>query len=293
MAKHTKIQWCDSTVNPTLGCDTCELWTDKRKTCYAGKLTRRFGGTNPGFASVFEQVSTAPGRMAESAKWSVLTDTTRPNKPWLDGLPRLIFVSDMSDALSQKVRFDYLRKEIIDNVVSDDGVRHQWLWLTKRPGRMRLFSDWLGRRGVEWPRNLGAGTSITTQKTTWRIDSLLQVGNSETIRFLSVEPQWEEIDLRSWLPDLDWVLQGGESGRGAKPFHVEWAEDVRNQCRDHRVPYFLKQLGSHVLLRGERLKLKNGHGGDWSEWPVKIRCRMVPINGGGIRLRRIGQRQSA
>ena len=26
MSKTTKIQWCDSTVNPTMGCDGCELW---------------------------------------------------------------------------------------------------------------------------------------------------------------------------------------------------------------------------------------------------------------------------
>ena len=24
--KSTKIQWCDSTVNPVMGCDGCELW---------------------------------------------------------------------------------------------------------------------------------------------------------------------------------------------------------------------------------------------------------------------------
>ena len=26
MSVKTKIQWCDSTVNPTMGCDGCELW---------------------------------------------------------------------------------------------------------------------------------------------------------------------------------------------------------------------------------------------------------------------------
>jgi hypothetical protein len=24
--KNTKIQWCDSTINPVMGCDGCELW---------------------------------------------------------------------------------------------------------------------------------------------------------------------------------------------------------------------------------------------------------------------------
>ena len=29
MARHTKIQWCDSTVNPVMGCAGCELWNTK------------------------------------------------------------------------------------------------------------------------------------------------------------------------------------------------------------------------------------------------------------------------
>ena len=27
MSAKTKIQWCDSTANPTMGCDGCELWS--------------------------------------------------------------------------------------------------------------------------------------------------------------------------------------------------------------------------------------------------------------------------
>ena len=38
MSIMTKIQWCDSTVNPTMGCDGCEIWGSQRKSCYAGTL---------------------------------------------------------------------------------------------------------------------------------------------------------------------------------------------------------------------------------------------------------------
>ena len=51
------------------------------------------------------------GRMAEAAGWSDLSGTRRKDKPWLEGMPRLIFVSDMSDALSNSVPFPYLRDE--------------------------------------------------------------------------------------------------------------------------------------------------------------------------------------
>ncbi len=66
-----------------------------------------------------EAIYLEPGRMAKAARWSDLTGQPRPEiksgqqtipaKPWLDGLPRLIFISDMSDALSKSVSFDTSR----------------------------------------------------------------------------------------------------------------------------------------------------------------------------------------
>ena len=272
MSIKTKIQRCDSTANPTMGCDGCELWTPERKSCYAGLLHLRFGGVTPGYAESFQQVTEFPGRMSEAARWSDLSGKTRPDKPWLAGYPRLIFVSDMSDALSDSVPFHYLHDEIITTVTVEPGKRHQWLWLTKRPDRMALFSAWLGK----WPGNLWAGTSITTQATTPRIESLLKVGNSETIHFLSVEPQIEPIYINHWLPKLSWVIQGGESGSQARPFQIAWAADLIQQCNDYRIPYFLKQLGSVVIQHGKRKAFLDGHASDWSEWPKSIRRREFP-----------------
>jgi protein gp37 len=254
MSLNTKIQWCDDTVNPTMGCDGCELWSAERKSCYAG-VGHVFRRGHPGFAPKFEEVTLFPGRMAKAARWSDLTGEARPEKPWLDGLPRLIFVSDMSDALSAAVPFEYLAREIIENVTSDLGRRHQWLWLTKRPHRMATFYRWLWKLGKDWPVNLWAGTSITTQATATRIKGLLQAGNRKTIRFLSVEPQIEPVDLTPWLPRLNWVIQGGESGRTARPFHTEWAESLRGQCRDHDVPF------AAVFQKRESMKLRIGSPG--------------------------------
>ena len=54
--------------------------------------------------------------MAEAASAGNLTGLARPQKPWLNGLPRLIFVSDMGDALSEAISFQYLLAEVIDVV---------------------------------------------------------------------------------------------------------------------------------------------------------------------------------
>jgi protein gp37 len=186
----------------------------------------------------------------------------------------------MSDALSGEVPFDFLEEEVVRAALSADGLRHRWLWLTKQPGRMARFSDGLRNKGVAWPENLWAGTSITTQGTTPRIDHLLRVGHEKTIRFLSVEPQLEAVDLARWLPQIGWVIQGGESGRKARPFHTEWAIDLARRCRDQGVPYFLKQLGSCVVRDGQRVRFRDHHAGDWSEWPEQLRLRQVPACGG-------------
>jgi protein gp37 len=276
MSVKTKIQWCDSTVNPTMGCDGCELWGAQRRSCYAGTLHARFGGVSPGYAPTFEQVTLFSGRTSEAARWSDLTGKKRPDKPWLDGMPRLIFVSDMSDSLSRSVTFEFLRDEIVKVASEWSGSRHQWLWLTKRARRMASFSTWLNDQGVHWPPNLWAGTSITNRRSTVRIPSLLQVGDSATIRFLSAEPQIEPIDLRPWLSGLAWVIQGGESGHGARHFDLAWLDAVRHQCRGAEVPLFVKQLGSSVISSGRELPFEDSHAGDWSEWPEEIRERQMP-----------------
>jgi protein gp37 len=274
----TKIQWCDSTCNPTMGCEGCELWNPKtaERSCYAGMLHVRFGGVTRGYSPTFEELTYWPGRMAEAARWPDLTGIARKDTPWLDDLPRLIFVSDMSDALSAEVPFDFLEEEVVRIVTSMNGQRHQWLWLTKRPDRMAQFCEVLKVKGVHWPDNLWAGTSITTQGTTARIKHLLRVGDGNTIRFLSVEPQREKVDLGEWLSRLDWIIQGGESGSRARRFHLEWALDLMGQCKQAGVAYFVKQLGSAVFSGNHRLQFRDGHAGDWSEWPNEIRVREMP-----------------
>jgi len=183
----------------------------------------------------------------------------------------------MSDALSLSVAFEYLRDEIIENVVSPKGRRHCWLWLTKRPDRMAKFSKWLAEQGTPFPSNLWAGTSITDQKSTSRIKHLLRVGDSRTIRFLSVEPQVESIDLTSWISEIDWVIHGGESGHGARTFQIEWAIELIGQCKEHDTPYFLKQLGSVVHQDEKRLKFASSHAGEWSEWEPRLAVREFPV----------------
>lgn len=45
------------------------------------------------------------------------------------------------------------------------------------------------------------------------------------------------------LPQLDWIIVGGESGPNARPMDPQWARDIRDQCQAAGVPFFFKQWG--------------------------------------------------
>ena len=184
----------------------------------------------------------------------------------------MIFVSDMGDALSRSVSFDYLLQEIVANVSSEPGARHIWLWLTKRPARMVKFGDWLTKRGVVWPENLMAMTTVTARSKSSRVDELRKVPSR--LKGLSLEPLFEPVELD--LEGIDWVICGGGSDVLAEPFHVEWALAVRKQSEMAGAAFFLKQLGKRPFYQNQPLSLRDKHGGDWTEWLKEWRVREVP-----------------
>ena len=245
MSDKTKIQWCDSTVNPIMGCGGCELFPSPRNvlaavdeavavavagvkitskrifkglvdeafksiekslpghkktvnttniwhlrkpfvecvrkdygskaakvagrsiqkavSCYAAILHLNKGASilkpdyqpKTGYAPIFETVTTYEGRMNDAARRAELLGMSNPATPWKDRLPRMIFVSDMGDALSAKGDFPFLKRELVPAFQSDEGKRHLWLWLTKPPSAPRkkqilaikLLQIWPGQSG--------------------------------------------------------------------------------------------------------------------------------------------------
>ncbi len=91
-------------------------------------------------------------------------------------------------------------------------------------------------------------------------------------------------DEPDWLPLIDHVIIGGESGPKARVCHHDWIRDIVRQCKAAGVPVFVKQLGtwqyidyggtgdaktsSHVLDRDK--------GGNPAEWPEDLRIREMP-----------------
>lgn len=259
MSEKTYIEWCDSSVNLQMGCDGCELWNPQtgNSHCYAGTLTRRYEGAK-GWPEKFEIPKIFPERIQASLRWTDLTGKTRPDKPWLNGLPRLIFLNDMGDTFTESLPVDWLAPFLPEMADSP----HQWLILTKRPRRFAAFA-----KEHPLPKNVWAGTSVTSGRTLKRIDELLTI--PAAFMFISCEPILEPIDLARYVgsPNSDgycircgiewdephkcppgfgrrpdWIIAGGESGLGSRKMNPDWARAIRDQCVGASVAFFMKQM---------------------------------------------------
>ena len=171
-----------------------------------------------------------------------------------------------------------------------------------------------------WPLpNVWLGVSVEDQETAdGRIPLLLDT--PAAVRFVSYEPALGPVDftLRShridgwdedWKYDtlsghewasprddsepssnaLDWLIVGGESGPKARPCDVNWIRDAVRQCRDARVPCFVKQIGARPVctVTDQRepfpIDLVSRKGADPNEWPESLRVREYPDAGQATR----------
>lgn len=243
MSKETGIEWCDSTLNLQMGCDGCELWQTVGKNpvrnCYAGILHGRYGGINQGFAPTFDQPTIFRERVKHALHWSDLRGVGRPNKPWLDHLPRTIFLNDMGDTFTESLPLDWL-EEFLPTLA---GTPHVYMLLTKRPQRMQRFSE-----AHPLPKNFWPGTSITSAANVRaRLDPLMGVVGGGP-RWVSAEPLLSSIELfrGDANPGLSWVVAGAESTPSARMTHQAWAFDLMRQCERFDVPFFWKQWGRYA-----------------------------------------------
>jgi len=201
--------------------------------------------------------------------------------------PRRVFVNSMSDLFHEAVPDEFLCR-VFD--VMQTAPRHTFQVLTKRHARMRSFvtrylsgefaakplaTNPLAATVDRPPRNIWLGVSAEDQK--WadiRIPALLQT--PAAVRFVSAEPLLGRIDLSlgrsGYWQELNWVIAGGESGRGARPCELDWLRSMRDQCADAGVPYFCKQVGA---VLGRQLGA-GSHGADWDAWPPDLKVRQFP-----------------
>lgn len=324
MGKDSHIEWTDHTFNPWEGCTKVSPGCAH---CYAEARNARFGGgTSPNWGKGAPRRRTSVHNWNEPRRWqqAFFEDLSTWGKgPVQPSRPR-VFCASLADWLDDEVSIEWFA-DLLMLICSTPLL--DWQLLTKRPQNWhdraanalihlkrcplpesldfgqaetaRWLEAWTGG---EPPANVWLGTSVENQQCAdERIPALLDI--PARVRFLSCEPLLGPVDLAQACGGaavsarLDWVIVGGESGKGAREFCLEYAADLVAQCATAKVAVFVKQLGAFPIttnanlydwpddttleqhgasFAGARVITQHKKGGDSAEWPEQLQVRQFP-----------------
>ena len=346
----TSIEWATKVWNPLRGCSIVSAGC---RSCYAMKQAHRFAGPGGKYEGLTKmsgggpvwtgEVRVVPEMLEAPLHWK------KPQRVFVNSMSDL-FHEDVPDSFIDQVfavmalcsqhtfqvltkrpqrAEDYLRSQATLNGIGDSIRRRSPTPAMSIAEAMRAFGIEVDPISRWWPlRNVWLGVSVEDQATAdERIPLLLET--PAAVRWVSAEPLLAAVTLRLWLPfttrgrggdhrekgGLDWVVVGGESGPGARPFDIAWARSTVEQCKAAGVPVFVKQLGAKPLERQpsldkgfagrdlldvmtrprppqmdgwgrittetetfyqRHLDLNDRKGGDIDEWPADLRVREWP-----------------
>lgn len=347
MAQRTSIEWTDYSWNPIRAADRktgkvghyCEKISPGCANCYASAFQPRFG--LPMYVGEWQ-------RERRLAEMDLYLDDHELRVPVDWRKPRKVFVCSMTDLFGDWVPdawIDWVFHIMSRTPHHTYMVLTKRAWRMENYIRT-LCDDSHNRRRfdfittadidvVPWPLpNVWLGVSVENTEQMRRIEYLLKC--PAVVRWLSMEPLLGPVDLASHLRcaeccgktwdrvdaneipcpacggafhGIDWCVIGGESGRGARPCHLEWIRSLVRQCREVNVPPFVKQFGSNFHSDGEvwpeaprytltsmcngvlqnttewnrrkngRWKFRNSKGSLMDEWPEDVRVREYPTQG--------------
>lgn len=281
----TSIEWTDYTWNPTRGCSRISPGC---KNCYAERSAARFsnpGGPFAGFAirKGGEAHWTGKVELLGSDKLAepiALDARMRRARLFGETPTARVFVNSMSDLFHES-----LPKASIDRVF--DAMRLcdflTFQVLTKRAKRMREYIASV----PPIPPFIHLGVSVENEQTAAeRIPELR--GTHAFEKFISYEPALGPVDWQRYLADASfagvrWLIIGGETGRGARPFHVDWARRAIEAADAHGLYPFMKQWGDKpvddtglfygICSSGNIAKMKGPE-----HWPAWARRREFPVS---------------
>ncbi|MCP4201828.1 MAG: phage Gp37/Gp68 family protein [bacterium] len=303
----SKIEWTDETWNPATGCSKVSPGC---LNCYAERQSKRnvrreWKPWTP--ENVQTNLRVHPYTLTAPFRWY------EPRRVFVCSMGDLFheqlpvgFVADVFGvmAVAHWHTFQVLTKrpEAMRRFLAGGGIKvsarteielraREWASVLK-DGTFRARNRGI-RYDVEWPLpNVWLGVSTEGQREAdRRIPILLETPAAR--RFISAEPLLDPLDLSAsvWQtcwekhphegecvegPSLDWVIAGGESGPYARPSDPGWFRDLRDQCRQAGVPFFMKQMGT-AWARSNGGDLgryaHNSEGGHPGEWPGELRVR--------------------
>ena len=308
MADNTKIEWCDASWPVIRGCTKCSPGCDN---CWAISDAHLHAGSPNAKAAAHFAGLTQIQNGRPNWTGEVRLDESILELPLKWKKPRKIFVASSGDLFHDRLAMSDIAFVL---GVMRSAPQHEYLILTKRAERMASVLTQYGCPGNWWP-----GVSVEDdERARLRVPSLLKILGGGP-HWVSYEPALGPVNWNqpgpwdTWLSPcgyycdhdefggghrpvrgIEWVVIGGESGRGARPFDLAWARDTIAQCRAARVPVFMKQMGRRIVDEYAEMFPypkgywvdKNGHyggpvlhtlkGSEPSEWPEWARVREWP-----------------
>jgi protein gp37 len=249
--KESSIGWTDYSGGALNVVSGCTPVSEGCAHCYARAIYERFGLDH-------SKVQTHPDRLERLATMrfgrpvSLANGATEYVSLKHEGHKPMCFLCDTGDLFHEVGVSDWFLFKAFDLMAERQDV--VWQVLTKRAAWMREFMKAYYRvtRRDLLP-NVWLGVTAENQRTAnERIPLLLDT--PAAVRFVSVEPMLEAVDLRGGSSEawpwaeaileghgINWVICGAESGPNRRPFDVAWALDLYEQCKAAGAPFFGKQ----------------------------------------------------
>ena len=202
----TKIEWCDYTLNPIVGCPYNCVY------CYARNQAKR-----------------QKQRCEMCYNFEPHPHLNRLNHLSPRQTPKKVFIDSMWDWNSSGIEEEWLLR-IIGKM--REYPQHTFQILSKRPNGYERFV---------FPPNVWVGTSITTTADCHRVRDLTNMKN-QNIKYVSIEPLHGHIDFWFSKKDIDWLIVGAETGhrKGKIIPQSEWVTSILENERYEGIPIFLK-----------------------------------------------------
>lgn len=225
MGEATKIEWCDATFNPWVGCSKVGPGCDG---CYAeAMMDHRYGRARWGAGE--------PRVRTSAANWRKPVQWNRDASGRDDGRP-FVFCASLADVFDNEV--DPLWRSDLFALI-DATPNLVWLLLTKRIGNVMKMV-------AKLPSNAGIGATMVTQEEYDRDRMKLadvKAALSPAFTFGSFEPLLGPIILDKNAPD--WIIVGGETDQGqhkARYADPDWFRSIRDQSKRFGRAFFMKQM---------------------------------------------------
>lgn len=304
MSTNSKIEWTDATLNVVTGCEKVTPGCDN---CYAETFAERWRGTpGHHFENGFD-VTLRPERLTLPLRWkkprrvfvNSMSDLFHKDVPD-EFIARTFAVMARTPQHTYQIltkRHGRMRSLIGGEIDGGQTLLEAADEETARvlyDARWPLPNVWLGVSVEDQQRaDLRIPTLLDTAAAVRFLSCEPLLGEVDLTRWLRPVPgcghidpddgtcghpeahspechRWADCPLVSLYGEWhgpDWVIVGGESGPGARPMDLKWAESLVHQCQVADVPVFVKQLG---VKAGS----KTHH--DINTFPEALRVREFP-----------------